>query len=149
VNCAAIPKELIESELFGYEKGAFSGASTSGKRGRIQEEEGGTLFLDEVGDLSPEAQAKLLRFLEDGEFYRVGGTEKLHVQTQVISATNKNIDDLIKRDLFRDDLYYRLGVVRMRVPSLNERRGRYSSSRQAFSGGIQPRLWQEVIKDFS
>jgi len=122
VNCAAIPKELIESELFGYEKGAFSGASTSGKTGRIQEAEGGTLFLDEVGDLSQEAQAKLLRFLEDGEFYRVGGTEKLHVQTRVISATNKNIDDLIQKGLFRDDLYYRLGVVRMRVPSLNERR---------------------------
>jgi DNA-binding NtrC family response regulator len=122
VNCAAIPKELIESELFGYEKGAFSGARASGKRGLIQEAEGGTLFLDEVGDLSPEAQAKLLRFLEDGEFYRVGGTEKLHVQTRVISATNKNIDDLIQRGLFRDDLYYRLGVVRMRVPSLNERR---------------------------
>jgi DNA-binding NtrC family response regulator len=122
VNCAAIPKELIESELFGYEKGAFSGARVSGKRGRVQEAEGGTLFLDEVGDLSPEAQAKLLRFLEGGEFYRLGGTEKLHVQTRVISATNKNIEDLIRRDLFRDDLYYRLGVVKMRIPSLNERR---------------------------
>jgi len=122
VNCAAIPRELIESELFGYEKGAFSGARISGKRGLIQEAAGGTLFLDEVGDLSPEAQAKLLRFLEDGEFYRVGGTEKLHVQTRVVSATNKDIDDLIRRGLFRDDLYYRLGVVRMRVPSLNERR---------------------------
>jgi DNA-binding NtrC family response regulator len=122
VNCAALPKELIESELFGYEKGAFSGAKTSGKRGWVQEAEGGTLFLDEVGDLSPEAQAKLLRFLEDGEFYRLGGTEKLHVQARVISATNKNIEDLIRRGLFRDDLYYRLGVVKMRIPSLNERR---------------------------
>ncbi len=122
VNCAAIPQELIESELFGYEKGAFSGAGASGKRGRIQEAEGGTLFLDEVGDMSLEAQAKLLRFLENGEFYRVGGTEKLHVQTRVISATNKDIDELIQKGLFRDDLYYRLGVVRMRVPSLNERR---------------------------
>ena len=122
VNCAALPNELIESELFGYEKGAFSGASTSGKRGRIQEAEGGTLFLDEVGDLSLEAQAKLLRFLEDGGFYRVGGTEELRVQTRVISATNKDIDNLVQRGLFRDDLYYRLGVVRMRIPSLNERR---------------------------
>ena len=122
VNCAALPKELIESELFGYEKGAFSGARASGKRGWVQEAEGGTLFLDEVGDLSLEAQAKLLRFLEDGEFYRLGGTEKLHVQTRVISATNKNIGDLIRRDLFRDDLYYRLAVVKMRIPSLNERR---------------------------
>ena len=122
VNCAALPEELIESELFGYEKGAFSGARASGKRGRVQEAEGGTLFLDEVGDLSPEAQAKLLRFLEDGEFHRLGGTEKLHVQTRVISATNKDIEDLIRRGLFRDDLYYRLGVVKMRIPSLNERR---------------------------
>jgi transcriptional regulator with PAS, ATPase and Fis domain len=122
VNCAALPKELIESELFGYEKGAFSGARASGKKGWVQEAEGGTLFLDEVGDLSPEAQAKLLRFLEDGEFYRLGGTEKLYVQTRVISATNKNIEDLIQRGLFRDDLYYRLGVVKMRIPSLNERR---------------------------
>ena len=78
--------------------------------------------MDEVGDLSPEAQAKLLRFLENGEFYRLGGTEKLHVQTRVISATNKDIEDLIRRGLFREDLYYRLGVVKMRVPSLNERR---------------------------
>jgi DNA-binding NtrC family response regulator len=122
VNCAALPKDLIESELFGYEKGAFSGARASGKRGRVQEAEGGTLFLDEVGDLSPEAQAKLLRFLEGGEFHRLGGTEKLHVQTRVISATNKDIEDLIRRGLFRDDLYYRLSVVKMRVPSLNERR---------------------------
>lgn len=122
VNCAALPRDLIESELFGYEKGAFSGAWVSGKRGRIHEAEGGTLFLDEVGDLSLEAQAKLLRFLDDGEVYRVGGTERLHVRTRVISATNKDIDDIIRKGLFRDDLYYRLGVVRMRVPSLNERR---------------------------
>jgi len=121
VNCAAIPKELIESELFGYEKGAFSGARASGKRGLVQEAENGTLFLDEVGDLSQEGQAKLLRFLEGGEFYRVGSTDKLRVRTRVISATNKDIDGLVERGLFRDDLYYRLGVVKMRVPSLNER----------------------------
>jgi DNA-binding NtrC family response regulator len=121
VNCAAIPKDLIESELFGYEKGAFTGASTAGKRGLIQEAESGTLFLDEVGDLGREAQAKLLRFLEGGEFYKVGGTEKLRVQTRVISATNKDIDELVDKGEFRDDLFYRLGVVRMRVPSLNER----------------------------
>jgi transcriptional regulator with PAS, ATPase and Fis domain len=121
VNCAAIPQELIESELFGYEKGAFTGARAAGKRGLIQEAENGTVFLDEVGDLSLEAQAKLLRFLEGGEFYRVGGTEKLRVRTRVISATNKDIDDLLERGKFRDDLYYRLGVVKMRVPSLNER----------------------------
>jgi DNA-binding NtrC family response regulator len=121
VNCAAIPKDLIESELFGYEKGAFTGARAAGKRGLIQEAESGTLFLDEVGDLALEAQAKLLRFLEGGEFYKVGGTEKLRVQTRVVSATNKEIDDLVEKGRFRDDLFYRLGVVRMRVPSLNER----------------------------
>ena len=121
VNCAAIPKDLIESELFGYEKGAFSGARASGKKGLIEEAANGTLFLDEVGDLSLEAQAKLLRFLEDGEFYRVGGTKKLHIQTRVISATNKELDSMIKEDSFRKDLYFRLGVVRVQVPSLNER----------------------------
>ncbi|MBW1803413.1 MAG: sigma-54-dependent Fis family transcriptional regulator [Deltaproteobacteria bacterium] len=122
VNCAAIPKDLIESELFGYEKGAFSGASPSGKKGLIEASENGTLFLDEVGDLSLEAQAKLLRFLEEGEFYRVGGTKKYQIITRVISATNKDIDSMIKRDQFRKDLYFRLGVIKVHVPSLSERR---------------------------
>ncbi len=122
VNCAAIPKELIESELFGYEKGAFSGASTSGKKGLIEDSEDGTLFLDEIGDLSLEAQAKLLRFLEEGEYYRVGSTEKHQVQTRIVSATNKDIDKLIEDGLFRKDLYFRIGVVKLDVPSLNERR---------------------------
>jgi DNA-binding NtrC family response regulator len=122
VNCAAIPKDLIESELFGYEKGAFSGARASGKKGLIEEAANGTLFLDEVGDLSLEAQAKLLRFLEEGEFYRVGGTKRLQIQTRVVSATNKDLDDLMEKDSFRRDLYFRLGVVKVQVPSLNERR---------------------------
>ena len=121
VNCAAIPKDLIESELFGYEKGAFSGARASGKKGLIEEAAGGTLFLDEVGDLSPEAQAKLLRFLELGEFYRIGGTKKLHIETRVVSAKNKDLDSMIEEGLFRKDLYFRLGVIKVQVPSLNER----------------------------
>jgi len=121
VNCAAIPKNLIESELFGYEKGAFSGASTSGKKGLIEAAAGGTLFLDEVGDLSVEAQAKLLRFLEEGEFYRVGGTTKLQVRTRVVSATNKDLNTLIENGLFRQDLYFRLAVIVVTIPSLNDR----------------------------
>jgi DNA-binding NtrC family response regulator len=122
VNCAAIPRELIESELFGYEKGAFSGASAAGKKGMVEQAEGGTLFLDEIGDLSPEAQAKLLRFLEEGEYYRVGGTRKLTVRARVVSATNKNLEELIRKNLFREDLYYRLAVARVELPSLTERR---------------------------
>ena len=122
VNCASIPKDLIESELFGYERGAFSGASESGKRGLIEEAANGTLFLDEVGDLSLEAQAKLLRFLEGGEFYRIGGTKKFQIQTRVVSATNKDLESMIEKGLFRKDLYFRLGVIKVHIPSLNERR---------------------------
>ena len=122
VNCAAIPKDLVESEIFGYEKGAFSGAKLSGKKGLIEEAAGGTLFLDEVGDLSLEAQAKLLRFIENGEFFRIGGTEKQVVHTRVVSATNKHIEQMIQAGLFRKDLYFRLGVIQLNVPSLNDRR---------------------------
>jgi len=121
VNCAAIPRDLIESELFGYERGAFSGAGTAGKRGLIEEAQNGTLFLDEVGDLSMEAQAKLMRFLEEGEFYRLGSTKRQQVKTRIVSATNKNLFDMIEQGLFRRDLYFRLGVVTVTVPSLNER----------------------------
>jgi two-component system response regulator AtoC len=110
VNCAAIPKDLVESELFGYEKGAFSGASPSGKVGLVEEAAGGTLFLDEVGDLSQEAQAKLLRFLEDGQFYRVGGTRQRKVQTRIVSATNKDLEDMVEDGLFRKDLYFGWGL---------------------------------------
>jgi len=123
VNCAAIPKDLVESELFGYEKGAFSGAGASGKKGLIGEATNGTLFLDEVGDLSLEAQSKLLRFLETGEFYRVGGTKKLQIETRIVSATNKDLDSMIEKGLFRKDLYFRVGVIKVQAPSLNERRG--------------------------
>ncbi len=123
VNCAAIPKELIESELFGYEKGAFSGADTSGKAGLVEEAANGTLFLDEVGDLSLDAQAKLLRFLESGEYFRVGGTRKHKVKTRVVSATNKDLLAMSQEeDGFRLDLYYRLAVVKLEVPSLNQRK---------------------------
>ena len=122
VNCSAIPNDLIESELFGYEKGAFSGAASTGKEGLIESAAGGTLFLDEIGDLSPAAQAKLLRFLESGEFYKVGSTATQQIHTRIVSATNKNLHQMIKHEQFRKDLYYRLGVVKVRLPSLKERR---------------------------
>jgi DNA-binding NtrC family response regulator len=122
LNCSAIPKDLIESELFGYEKGAFTGAKAAGKDGLVEQAADGTLFLDEVGDLSLEAQAKLLRFLEEGEYYRVGGTRKLKIHTRVVSATNKDLDAMVEKDLFRRDLYYRLAVIKVEVPSLNKRR---------------------------
>jgi len=121
VNCAAIPKELIESELFGYEKGAFSGADASGKMGLVEKAADGTLFLDEVGDLSMAAQAKLLRFLEEGEYYRVGGTQKHRVRPRIVSATNRDLPKMIEDGKFREDLYYRLAVVKIEIPSLNQR----------------------------
>ncbi|BBO78123.1 acetoacetate metabolism regulatory protein AtoC [Desulfosarcina widdelii] len=120
VNCATIPRDLLESEMFGYEKGAFSGAG-AGKRGLVEMAAGGTLFLDEVGDLSLQAQAKLLRFLEQGEYYHVGGVRLQTLQTRVISATNQDLDAMIKKGEFRKDLYFRLGVVEVKIPSLNAR----------------------------
>lgn len=121
VNCAAIPGELIESELFGYEKGAFSGASATGKKGLIEAAADGTLFLDEVGDMSLEVQAKLLRFLEYGEFYRVGSTRVNRVKTRIVSATNRDLETMISKETFRKDLFFRLGVIRINLPSLNDR----------------------------
>jgi two-component system nitrogen regulation response regulator NtrX len=120
VNCAAIPTELIESELFGHEKGAFTGAAGM-RRGKFELADGGTLFLDEIGDLHAGSQAKLLRVLQDGEFHRVGGEQPIRVSVRVISATNRNLQDLIAQQKFREDLYYRLCVVPIRVPSLRER----------------------------
>ncbi len=122
VNCSAFPDELIESELFGYEEGAFSGAKKKGKKGFIEEADNGTLFLDEVADLSLPGQAKLLRFIESGEFYKVGSTRKYKVNVRIVSATNKNLEELIEKDRFRRDLFFRLCVVKANIPSLNERR---------------------------
>lgn len=122
INCSAIPRDLIESELFGYEPGAFTGARTAGKRGLIEEAANGTLFLDEIGDLSLEAQGKLLRFLEGGEYYKIGGTKKYKGRARIISATNKSLESMIREGTFREDLYYRIGVIKIEVPSLNERR---------------------------
>jgi two-component system nitrogen regulation response regulator NtrX len=121
VNCAAIPTELIESELFGHEKGAFTGA-TSARRGKFELADGGTLFLDEVGDLHASSQAKLLRVLQEGEFHRVGGEQSIRVSVRVIAATNRDLSEMVAQQKFREDLYYRLCVVPVRVPSLRERR---------------------------
>ncbi len=121
VNCAALPKDLVESELFGYEKGAFTGAQSHGKKGLIEIAENGTLFLDEVGDLTLEAQAKLLRFMESFEFYKVGGTKMRKIKTRVVSATNRNLRDMIESDEFRKDLFFRLSVIRIDIPALHER----------------------------
>jgi two-component system nitrogen regulation response regulator NtrX len=121
VNCAAIPTELIESELFGHEKGAFTGA-TAARRGKFELADGGTLFLDEVGDLHAASQAKLLRVLQEGEFHRVGGEQAIKVSVRVISATNRDLQEMVQQQKFREDLYYRLCVVPVRVPALRERR---------------------------
>lgn len=121
VNCAAIPRELIESELFGHEKGAFTGAIKK-KIGLFEEAHGGTLLLDEVGDLSPESQAKLLRVLQENEFLRVGGTNPIRFDVRIISATNKNLQQQIQQGLFREDLFFRLNVIPIRVPALKERK---------------------------
>jgi two-component system nitrogen regulation response regulator NtrX len=121
VNCAAIPKELIESELFGYEKGAFTGADRA-KKGKFDFANGGTLFLDEIGDMSLEAQAKILRILQERKFYRVGGEEPIEVDVRVIAATNKSLEDEIRAGRFREDLYYRLNVVPLRIAPLRQRK---------------------------
>lgn len=120
VNCAAIPNDLIEAELFGAEKGAYTGATTS-RRGKFELADGGTLFLDEIGDLQAASQAKLLRVLQEGEFHRVGGEQPIRVSVRVVSATNADLASMIVEGRFREDLYYRLCVVPIRVPSLRER----------------------------
>ena len=121
VNCAALPETLLESELFGYEKGAFTGAAGR-KEGRFELADGGTLFLDEVADLSPVTQPKILRVLQEGEFERVGGTKTLRVDVRIVTATNQDLAQLVREKRFREDLYYRLNVITITVPPLRERR---------------------------
>ena len=120
LNMAAIPKELVESELFGHEKGAFTGAD-SVRKGRFEQANGGTLFLDEIGDMPLDVQTRLLRVLSDGEFYRVGGHQSIKVDVRIIAATHQNLEDLVLKGQFRDDLFHRLNVVRLKLPPLRER----------------------------
>src|SRR5574343_888118 len=121
INTAAIPKDLLESELFGHERGAFTGAQTM-RRGRFEQADGGTLFLDEIGDMPFDLQTRLLRVLSDGQFYRVGGHQPIKANVRVIAATHQNMEERVRQGLFREDLFHRLNVIRLRLPPLRERR---------------------------
>ena len=121
LNMAAIPKDLMESELFGHEKGAFTGANSK-REGRFEQADGGTLFLDEIGDMPADTQTRLLRVLADGEFYRVGGHVPVKVDVRIIAATHQNLENLVQRGAFREDLFHRLNVIRIHIPKLAERR---------------------------
>ena len=121
INTAAIPKDLLESELFGHERGAFTGAQTM-RRGRFEQADGGTLFLDEIGDMPADLQTRLLRVLSDGQFYRVGGHQPIKANVRVIAATHQDLEVRVKQGLFREDLFHRLNVIRLRLPPLRERR---------------------------
>jgi len=120
INTAAMPKDLLESELFGHERGSFTGAQQQ-RRGRFEQAEGGTLFLDEIGDMPPELQTRLLRVLSDGNYYRVGGHQQIKANVRVIAATHQNLEQRVREGTFREDLYHRLNVIRLRLPSLRER----------------------------
>ena len=120
INTAAIPRDLLESELFGHERGAFTGAATQ-RRGRFEQADGGTLFLDEIGDMPAELQTRLLRVLSDGHFYRVGGQQPIRANVRVIAATHQDLEERVRQGLFREDLFHRLNVIRLRLPPLRER----------------------------
>jgi two-component system nitrogen regulation response regulator GlnG len=151
INTAAMPKDLLESELFGHERGAFTGAQAL-RRGRFEQAEGGTLFLDEIGDMPAELQTRLLRVLSDGTFYRVGGHQQLKANVRVIAATHQDLESRVREGGFREDLYHRLNVIRVRIPSLRERRediaplARHFLARSAKELGVEPkRLSDEVL----
>ncbi len=145
VNCGAIPGELLESELFGHEKGAFTGAQTT-RQGRFEQADGGTLFLDEIGDMPLEAQTRLLRVLQESEFYRVGGTTPIHVDVRIIAATHQDLEKLVKEGDFREDLFHRLNVIRIHIPRMAERRediprlANYFLQRAGHELGVEPKI---------
>ena len=139
INMAAIPKDLMETELFGHEKGAFTGASAI-RHGRFEQAEGGTLFLDEIGDMPAELQTRLLRVLSDGYYYRVGGHQSLKANVRIIAATHQNLEAMVRENRFREDLYHRLNVIRLRLPPLRERPEDISAFGQSFSSEVQRRI---------
>ncbi len=149
INTAAIPRDLLESELFGHERGAFTGATTM-RRGRFEQAEGGTLFLDEIGDMPAELQTRLLRVLSDGNFYRVGGHQPIKANVRVIAATHQNLEDRVRNNLFREDLFHRLNVIRLRLPSLRERREdiplltKHFLQKSALELGVEPKRISEA-----
>ena len=155
INTAAIPRDLLESELFGHERGAFTGA-TAQHRGRFEQAEGGTLFLDEIGDMPAELQTRLLRVLSDGNFYRVGGQQPVKANVRVIAATHQNLEQRVKDGLFREDLFHRLNVIRLRLPPLRERRedipllAKHFLQKSAQDLGVEPkRLSEAALKYLS
>jgi two-component system nitrogen regulation response regulator GlnG len=153
INTAAIPKDLLESELFGHERGAFTGA-TATRRGRFEQAEGGTLFLDEIGDMPAELQTRLLRVLSDGNFYRVGGHQPIKANVRIIAATHQNLDERVKQGLFREDLFHRLNVIRLRLPPLRERRedipllAKYFLQKSARELGVEQKTLSEAALQY-
>ena len=152
INTASIPKDLLESELFGHERGAFTGAQAM-RRGRFEQADGGTLFLDEIGDMPPDLQTRLLRVLSDGQFYRVGGHQPMQANVRVITATHQDLEKRVKQGLFREDLFHRLNVIRLRLPPLRERREdipalvRHFLKKSATELGVETkRLTDDAIK---
>ncbi|WP_084824926.1 nitrogen regulation protein NR(I) [Lampropedia cohaerens] len=155
INTAAIPQDLLESELFGHERGAFTGAQTQ-RRGRFEQADGGTLFLDEIGDMPFDLQTRLLRVLSEGQFYRVGGHSSIKVKVRVVAATHQNLEERVAKGLFREDLFHRLNVIRVRLPALRERSEdipvltRYFLTKSAKQLGVEPkRISQEALNVLS
>ena len=153
INTAAIPKDLLESELFGHERGAFTGAQAM-RRGRFEQAEGGTLFLDEIGDMPPDLQTRLLRVLSDGQFYRVGGHQPIKANVRIIAATHQDLETRVKSELFREDLFHRLNVIRLRLPALRERRddipllARHFMQKSARELGVETKKLSEAAMKF-
>ena len=153
LNMAAIPRDLLESELFGHERGAFTGAQAM-RRGRFEQAEGGTLFLDEIGDMPAELQTRLLRVLSDGFYYRVGGHQPIKANVRVVAATHQNLDERVRQGLFREDLYHRLNVIRLRLPALRERAddipllARHFLVKSAQELGVEPKRLSEEATRF-